>query len=84
VQCHNPVESQRVRAGFRVEILPWDSHAAEAWAALRTVFEKEGKPPGTMDMLIAAHAAASGSILVTNDKAFYNVKKHLALEDWTK
>jgi len=37
-----------------------------------------------MDMLIAAHAASSGSILVTNDKAFYNVKKHLALEDWTK
>ncbi len=69
---------------LRVEILPWDSRAAEAYAALRTVFEKEGKPLGAMDMLIAAHAVSSGAILVTNDKAFYNVRKHLSLEDWTK
>lgn len=69
---------------LRVEILPWDSRAAEAWAILRTRFEKEGKALGAMDMLIAAHAASSGLILVTNDKAFYNVRKHLALEDWTK
>lgn len=69
---------------LRVEILPWDSRAAEAYAALRTAIEKEGKPLGAMDMLIAAHAASSGAILVTNDKAFYNVRKHLSLEDWTK
>jgi len=69
---------------LRVEILPWDSRAAEAYAALRTAIEKEGKPLGAMDMLIAAHAASSGAILVTNDKAFYHVRKHLSLEDWTK
>ena len=69
---------------LRVEILPWDSRAAEAWAILRTRFEKEGKALGAMGMLIAAHAASSGSILVTNDKAFYNVRKFLSLEDWTK
>ena len=69
---------------LRVEILPWDSRAAEAYAALRTAIEKEGKPLGAMDMLIAAHAASSGAILVTNDRAFYNVRKHLSLEDWTK
>jgi len=69
---------------LRVEILPWDSRAAESYAELRTAFEKEGKPLGAMDMLIAAHAASSGAILVTNDRAFYNVRKHLSLEDWTK
>ena len=69
---------------LRVEILPWDSRAAEAYAALRTAIEKEGKPLGAMDMLIAAHAASSGVILVTNDRAFYNVRKYLSLEDWTK
>jgi len=69
---------------LRVEILPWDSRAAESYAELRTAFEKEGKPLGAMDMLIAAHAASSGAILVTNDKAFYNVQKYLSLEDWTK
>jgi tRNA(fMet)-specific endonuclease VapC len=69
---------------LRVEILPWDSPAAESWAALRTVFEKTGKTLATMDMLIAAHADSCGAILVTNDKAFYNVGKFLSLEDWTK
>jgi predicted nucleic acid-binding protein len=33
--------------------------------------------------MIAAHALARGSILITHDKAFARVKG-LALEDWTK
>ncbi len=69
---------------LRVEILSWGSAAAAAYAQLRTACENEGKPLGTMDMLIAAHSVAAGSILITNDKAFYNVKHHLVLEDWTK
>jgi len=69
---------------IRVEIMPWDSDAAEAYARLRTACEREGKPLGTMDMLIAAHSLAVGAVLITNDKAFYMVKHHLSLEDWTK
>ncbi len=69
---------------LRVEILPWDSDAADAYAQLRTACENEGKPLGAMDMLIAAHSVAVGAILITNDKAFYNVEHHLLLEDWTK
>jgi tRNA(fMet)-specific endonuclease VapC len=37
-----------------------------------------------MDMLIAAHSVAVDAVLVTNDKAFYNVEHHLSLQDWTK
>jgi len=69
---------------LRVEILPWDSHAAKACAELRTACEKKGKSLGAMDMLIAAHSVSSGAILVTNDKAFYNLGHYLSLEDWTK
>lgn len=65
------------------DIMPWDSDAAEAYARLRTSFESEGTPLGTMDMLIAAHSVAVGAVLVTNDQAFYNVKHPLSLEDWT-
>lgn len=68
---------------LRVEILPWDSDAAEIYAHLRTACESEGLPLGTMDMLIAAHCLAAGAVLVTNDQAFYRVKHHLSLEDWT-
>lgn len=69
---------------LRVEILPWDSLAARAYAELRTACESEGKPLGNMDMLIAAHAKAEGTVLITNDKAFYNIGHLLALEDWTQ
>ncbi|MEA1924214.1 MAG: type II toxin-antitoxin system VapC family toxin [Pseudomonadota bacterium] len=69
---------------LRVEILPWDSDAAKAYAQLRTSCEKEGKPLGNMDMQIAAHSVAVGAILITNDQAFYNVKHRLTLQDWTK
>ena len=69
---------------IRVEIMPWDSDAAEAYAQLRTSCESEGTPLGTMDMLIAAHSVAVGAILVTNDQAFFRVRHHLPLEDWTR
>ena len=69
---------------IRVEIMPWDSDAAETYARLRTSCESEGVPLGTMDMLIAAHSVAVGAVLVTNDQSFYKVKRHLSLEDWTK
>lgn len=68
---------------LRVEILPWDSDAAETYAHLRTACGSEGLPLGTMDMLIAAHSVAAGAVLVTNDQAFYRVKHHLSLNDWT-
>jgi tRNA(fMet)-specific endonuclease VapC len=69
---------------LRVEILPWNSDSANAYAQLRTACENEGKSLGAMDMLIAAHSVAVDAILVTNDKAFYNVEHLLVLEDWTK
>lgn len=68
---------------LRVESLPWDVDAAQAYAQFRTACEKEGKALGAMDMLIAAHSVAVGAVLITNDKAFYQVKSHLKLEDWT-
>ncbi len=69
---------------IRVEIMPWGSDAAEAYAQLRTSCENEGTPLGTMDMLVAAHSVAVGAILVTNDQAFFRVKHHLSLGDWTR
>ena len=69
---------------LRLDILPWDSDAAQCYARLRTVCEKEGKPLGAMDILIAAHSLAAGAVLITNDKAFYNVQHHLILDDWTQ
>ena len=69
---------------LRVDVLPWDSKAAKTYAHLRTACEKEGKSLSTMDMLIAAHSVAAGTVLITSDRAFYKVAHLLALQDWTK
>lgn len=68
---------------IRVEILPWDSDAAQHYASLRKTLESSGTPLGNLDMMIAAHAWAIGATLVTHDRAFQRVK-HLKTEDWTK
>jgi tRNA(fMet)-specific endonuclease VapC len=68
---------------LRVEVLPWDSAAAEHYAQLRATLEAQGEPMGNMDMMIAAHALATHIALVTNDRVFRRVKG-LRIEDWTK
>ena len=68
---------------LRVEILAWDSGAAQHYAALRAAMEDAGTPMGAFDMMIAAQALAKGAVLVTHDRVFQRVK-HLKIEDWTK
>lgn len=66
----------------RIEVLPWDSAASWRYGALRKELERQGRPLGPLDLLIAAHALAAGAVLVTNDQAFAQAPG-LALEDWT-
>lgn len=66
-----------------VDIAPWDSAAAAAYGTLRAVLEARGTPLGNLDTLIAAHALATDSVLITNDKALRRTRE-LRTEDWTK
>lgn len=66
----------------RVEVLAWNSDAAQHYGNLRAELETKGNSLGAFDMQIAAHAFSIGAILVTNDQAFKRVKK-LKVEDWT-
>jgi tRNA(fMet)-specific endonuclease VapC len=68
---------------LRVEVLPWGSEAAQHYARIRALLEREGDPLGNLDLLIAAQALAMDVILVTNDRVFRRVKG-LRIEDWTK
>jgi tRNA(fMet)-specific endonuclease VapC len=68
---------------LRVEILPWDSEAARQFASVRATLEAKGQPMGNLDLMIAAQALASGSVLVTSDAVFRRVKG-LKIEDWSK
>lgn len=64
-----------------IDIRPWDSDAAREYAALRADVEQRGRPIGNLDLMIAAHALALGTVLVTNDRVFSRVQG-LKTEDW--
>src|SRR3954463_1165155 len=65
------------------DIRPWDSAAAQNYAQLRASIEQQGRPMGNLDLMIAAHSLALGTILVSSDRVFRRVKD-LKLEDWTR
>ncbi len=67
----------------RVDVLPWDRSAADHYGRLRARLERSGRPLGSMDLMIAAHALALGARLVSNDRAFSQVDG-LKVEDWTR
>ena len=66
----------------RVDVMPWDSAIVKNYGFIRAEMERQGKNLAPLDMLIAAHALSVDAVLVTNDKAFYQVGG-LTIEDWT-
>jgi tRNA(fMet)-specific endonuclease VapC len=66
----------------RVDVLPWDSAAAECYGTVRATMTRQGRTLAPLDLLIAAHAISVGAVLVTNDQAFAMVNA-LPIEDWS-
>ncbi|WP_413784060.1 PIN domain-containing protein, partial [Pseudomonas amygdali] len=52
---------------LRVQVLPWDGHAATVYGDLRASCAAVGITLGALDMMIAAHAVAANATLITND-----------------
>lgn len=65
-----------------MEILPFDKPADREYANLRLHLERAGTPVGPNDMLIAAHALASESILVTANTDEFARVPGLIVENW--
>lgn len=59
---------------LKLNTLPWGSKAAAVYGTLRAGLEADGIGLSQLDLQIAAHAVAVGAVLVTNDKAFKQVK----------
>jgi tRNA(fMet)-specific endonuclease VapC len=72
----------------QVEILAWDSNAAEAFASLlaRRVKQhgRQEAEDHIMDLIIAAHSIAISATLVAADSWFARLEPKLRLENWTK
>ena len=63
-------------------IISFDIEAADVYSDIRNELEKAGTPIGEMDMLIAACAISSTSVLITNNQKHFGYIKNLNLENW--
>lgn len=62
--------------------LPLEAPVDAHYAAIRTSLERAGTPIGPNDMLIAAHARASGLTVATDNVADFGRVPALAVENW--
>ena len=67
-------------AGF--EVRPWPVEASHHYARVRYTLEKQGQPIGNMDLMIAAHALAEDTVVVTNNAREFHRISGLAVEEW--
>ena len=68
----------------RVPCVAWDAAAATHFAMAAVELHRAGTPIGSMDTMIAGHAIALGSVLVTNNARRFSRVAGLKVENWTR
>ena len=87
VEKSKAVEKNRVALALlfaNIEIMNFDSLAAESYGKIRADLEKAGTPIGPLDTMIAGHAKALGYTVVTNNIKEFERVKGLKLENWAE
>ena len=87
VEKSKAIEKNRVALALllsNIEIMNFDSLAAESYGKVRADLEKKGTPIGPLDMMIAGHAKSLGFTVVTNNTKEFERVKGLKLENWTE
>jgi tRNA(fMet)-specific endonuclease VapC len=67
-----------------LDVLPFEAPADRLYGELRTELERTGRPIGSNDMLIAAHALAIGGTLVTANEREFSRVPGLKIENWLR
>ena len=65
-----------------ISVLPFDAPADAHYGAIRSALEAAGTPIGSNDLLIAAHAHATGATMVTANAAEFKRVRGLKVENW--
>lgn len=65
-----------------IDIVSFDSLAAQSYGKIRADLEKAGTPIGPLDMMIAGHAKSLNYNVVTNNTKEFARVKGLKLENW--
>ena len=62
--------------------LPWDDAAADRFATIAAELEAAGKRIGTFDTMIAAHALATDTVVVTSNSEHFSRVRGIRIENW--
>ena len=65
-----------------IEILPFDTGAAEGYGEIRAELERKCTSTAPLDMMIAGHARSLGYTVVTNSIKEFERIDGLRLENW--
>jgi len=65
-----------------LEVASFDRDAAAVYGRLRATLEQKGRPIGSMDVLIAAHALSLSVRLVTNNAREFRRVPRLRVANW--
>jgi tRNA(fMet)-specific endonuclease VapC len=65
-----------------ISVLPFDIPADAEYGAIRSRLEAGGTPIGSNDLLIAAHACATGAFIVTANADEFKRVRGLKVENW--
>jgi tRNA(fMet)-specific endonuclease VapC len=65
-----------------IDVLPFDVPADADYGGIRSELEAAGKPIGSNDLLIAAHAYATGATVVTANTDEFKRIRGLNVENW--
>lgn len=67
-----------------LDVQAFDAPADVAYGRIRAQLEAAGLPIGGNDMLIAAHALSTGSIVVTDNQREFERVADLQIENWLR
>jgi tRNA(fMet)-specific endonuclease VapC len=65
-----------------IDVLPLEIPADSEYGGIRAELEAAGRPIGANDLLIAAHAYATGAIIVTANADEFKRVRGLKVENW--
>jgi tRNA(fMet)-specific endonuclease VapC len=65
-----------------VPVVPFDQAAADSFAVVAAALSRRGKPIGSFDTLVAAHALSLGLTVVTDNTKHFGRVPRLSVENW--
>jgi tRNA(fMet)-specific endonuclease VapC len=78
------LQSQLEAVLAALEVLPLEGPADETYGEIRAALERDGRPIGGNDLLIAAHALAIGCAVVSDNEQEFARIPGLVVENWLR